>query len=335
MNIKNTDKKSNPLISVLIPIYNSEKFLEKCLISIINQTYKNIEIICNDDASTDKSLSMLKSFAKQDKRIKIIQNKINFGENKTRKNLIDKINGEYFIFIDSDDYIEKNFIQKMYETIITDRSDLVECNVNMIKIGNRKTDFTVKKFGVFTANQYINFYKAVLWNKLFKTDIVRKNKINFPTDKSITCGFDKFFNFEYIATIKRISVIPDKLYNYVIHNSSTLSTMREDQILSDFYSLNSCYNFLQNKNLFIKFYIAYFSLLHKFKSKLLISDIFYKAALQELKILNKKMYYDHRCIYFLYLLLGCVKNAFSIQSSLDGRSKIINLFGFKLTTLKK
>ncbi len=326
---------NSPLISVLIPVHNSERFLNKCLSSIINQTYTNIEIICNDDASTDKSLSMLKSFAKQDKRIKIIQNKINFGENKTRKNLIDKINGEYFIFIDSDDYIEKNFIQKMYETIITDRSDLVECNVNMIKIGNRKTDFTVKKFGVFTANQYINFYKAVLWNKLFKTDIVRKNKINFPTDKSITCGFDKFFNFEYITLSNKVSVINNKLYNYVIHNSSTLSTMREDQILSDFYSLNNCYDFLQNKDLFVKFNMPYFKLMNKFKSKLLKSDLFYNIALKQINILNKKIYRDHKYIYFLFLLFGYIKNMFSIQGSLDGRYKIISLFNLKFTILKK
>ena len=326
---------NSPLISVLIPVHNSERFLNKCLSSIINQTYTNIEIICNDDASTDKSLSMLKNFSKQDKRIKIIQNKINFGENKTRKNLIDKINGEYFIFIDSDDYIEKNFIQKMYETIITDRSDLVECNVNMIKIGNRKTDFTVKKFGVFTANQYINFYKAVLWNKLFKTDIVRKNKINFPIDKSITCGFDKFFNFEYITLSNKISVIPNKLYNYVIHNSSTLSTMREDQILSDFYSLNSCYDFLQNKDLFVKFNMPYFKLMNKFESKLLKSDVFYNVALKQINILNKKIYRDHKYIYFLFLLFGYIKNMFSIQSSLDGRYKIISLFNLKFTILKK
>ena len=326
---------NSPLISVLIPVHNSERFLNKCLSSIINQTYTNIEIICNDDASTDKSLSMLKSFAKQDKRIKIIQNKTNFGENKTRKNLIDKINGEYFIFIDSDDYIEKNFIQKMYETIITDRSDLVECNVNMIKIGNRKTDFTVKKFGVFTANQYINFYKAVLWNKLFKTDIVRKNKINFPTDKSITCGFDKFFNFEYITLSNKVSVIKNKLYNYVIHNSSTLSTMREDQILSDFYSLNSCYDFLQNKDLFVKFNMPYFKLMNKFKSKLLKSDVFYNVALKQINILNKKIYRDHKYTYFLFLLFGYIKNMFSIQSSLDGRYKIISLFNLKFTILKK
>lgn len=326
---------NSPLISVLIPVHNSERFLNKCLSSIINQTYTNIEIICNDDASTDKSLSMLKSFAKQDKRIKIIQNKINFGENKTRKNLIDKINGEYFIFIDSDDYIEKNFIQKMYETIITDRSDLVECNVNMIKIGNRKTDFTVKKFGVFTANQYINFYKAVLWNKLFKTDIVRKNKINFPTDKNITCGFDKFFNFEYITLSNKVSVINNKLYNYVIHNSSTLSTMREDQILSDFYSLNNCYDFLQNKDLFVKFSMPYFKLMNKFKSKLLKSDLFYNVALKQINILNKKIYRDHKYIYFLFLLFGYIKNMFSIQGSLDGRYKIISLFNLKFTILKK
>lgn len=326
---------NSPLISVLIPVHNSERFLNKCLSSIINQTYTNIEIICNDDASTDKSLSMLKSFAKQDKRIKIIQNKTNFGENKTRKNLIDKINGEYFIFIDSDDYIEKNFIQKMYETIIIDRSDLVECNVNMIKIGNRKTDFTVKKFGVFTANQYINFYKAVLWNKLFKTDIVHKNKINFPTDKSITCGFDKFFNFEYITLSNKVSVINNKLYNYVIHNSSTLSTMREDQILSDFYSLNSCYDFLQNKDLFVKFNVSYFKLMNKFKRKLLKSDVFYNVALKQINILNKKIYRDHRYIYFLFLLFGYIKNMFSIQSSLDGRYKIISLFNLKFTILKK
>ena len=327
--------KHPPLISVLIPIHNSEKFLQKCLMSVINQTYKNIEIVCIDDASTDKSLDILKKLKVKDKRIRIIQNKTNLGENKTREKLINKIKGKYFIFIDSDDYIEKNLIQKMYETITNDNTDLVECSVNMIRLSQRKTDFTVKKFGIFHANQYINFYKAVLWNKLFKTDIVKKFKINFPIDKTITCGFDKFFNFEYICTIRKISVIPDKLYNYVIHDSSTLSTMKDHQILSDFYSLNKCYDFLQNKNLFTKFYLPYSALVHKFKGKLLKSNNFYKTAFQQINTINKKIRHDHKYIYLVYLVLAFIKNIFFVQSSLDGKYKIVSFLGIKTTVLKK
>ena len=143
---------SYPLISVLLPIYNAEQFLTKCLNSIISQTYTNIEIICIDDGSTDNSLQILKNFANNDKRI-IVHPRTNKGDHITRMELLQKVKGKYFIFIDNDDYIEQNTIETLYNTMNTQNVDMVECNVNHIRLGNRNTNYAIKHFGKFISKR--------------------------------------------------------------------------------------------------------------------------------------------------------------------------------------
>lgn len=321
---------SYPLISVLLPIYNAEQFLTKCLNSIISQTYTNIEIICIDDGSTDNSLQILKNFANNDKRI-IVHTRTNKGDHITRMELLQKVKGKYFIFIDNDDYIEQNTIETLYNTMNTQNVDMVECNVNHIRLGNRNTNYAIKHFGKFKNFEYINYYSYPLWNKLFKTEIVKNFKITFPNNPNITCVFDKWFNFEYICCCKNIYAIPEKLYNYLIHNSSTLSNMDYKKNISDFYSLNETYNFLKNNNLFKTYQNIFFKKLIKYSSKITKKDIYFQEAKKEILTLEKKLKNDFPLSFYLYKLkqIFNFKNILSIKKSLDGKSKIITLFGIK------
>ena len=121
-----------PVISVVVPVYNAETFLDKCIQSIVNQTYKNIEVILLDDGSTDKSLDVCKNFAKTDKRIKVIHKK-NSGAADSRNLGVQKAIGEYVTFVDSDDYIDQNMIAALYDNMKKYAAEVSICNYQVVK----------------------------------------------------------------------------------------------------------------------------------------------------------------------------------------------------------
>ena len=115
-----------PKVSVIIPVYNTERYLRRCLDSVCNQTLSDIEIICINDCSTDNSLDILKEYADKDKRIKIINFKENKGAAVARNTGIDIVNGEYIGFIDSDDFVDSDFYEKLYNTASENNSDIAK-----------------------------------------------------------------------------------------------------------------------------------------------------------------------------------------------------------------
>ena len=119
-------------VSVIIPVFNTEEYLPKCISSIINQTIKNIEIICVNDCSTDNSLKILQNFSKQDIRIRIVDLKENKGVSNARNTGIDLAQGEYIYFIDSDDWIDTNYLEEMLTKIKEVNSDII-INANLVK----------------------------------------------------------------------------------------------------------------------------------------------------------------------------------------------------------
>ena len=134
----------NDLISIVIPIYNASKYLEKCINSVINQTYKNLEIILVNDGSIDNSLDICNDFKDKDNRIKVISKK-NEGVSKTRNIGIDKCKGKYLMFLDSDDYIDEIYVEKMYTyltknnlSMVTSSMTLVDVNYNVLKVSSYK-----------------------------------------------------------------------------------------------------------------------------------------------------------------------------------------------------
>jgi len=210
-------------ISVIIPIYNVENYLEACLSSIVNQTFKDIEIICINDGSTDKSKNILNRYAKKDNRV-IMINKKNEGLSIARNIGIDKATGEYIMFVDSDDTLEKECV----EEVLKHTSNTQLCICKLKKHYNGIDNSANKKLEESTIKlRKNNFFKAYCQKtingpvcKLYDRKIVKENNIKFIENLSL--GEDLLFNLEYIKHINSIVILEKELYNYRLGNSNSL-----------------------------------------------------------------------------------------------------------------
>lgn len=216
----------NSLISIIIPVYNVEKYLDKCLKSIINQTYTNLEIILIDDGSKDKSGSICDKFEKEDNRIKVIHTE-NCGVSHARNTGLELMKGEYYIFIDSDDYIKNNMIENLYNKMVEYDVDISICNVVQVNeigeiIHSPNITNSIKKMD---SKQYV----SLLYNK---------DSINgYPVNKLIKSSCTKDIRFdekikhledwEYLCRLsKNVKNVVyddnDYYYYYVMRNSSAV-----------------------------------------------------------------------------------------------------------------
>lgn len=220
----------NYLVSIIVPVYNAELNLRDCLNSILSQTYENIEVIIVDDGSTDRSKSICEEYAKLDSRVILISQK-NSGPSGARNLGINVSNGEYIQFVDSDDILEQNMTRNLVGAL-NENNQLVICGAKVVNFKNKSIigvfsppndgEYNVSKFldhfGEFFVSSLIN----PLWNKLYKTEVIKKNQIRFI--ENINMGEDLLFNLEYIGLCKSICVIKDQLYNYLLFNNENSLT---------------------------------------------------------------------------------------------------------------
>lgn len=211
-----------PKVSVIIALYNKEKYIKKCIKSLLNQTLKDIEIIVVNDCSTDKSLDIVKSF--DDKRIKVVINKKNKGIGITRNIGVSKATGEYIGFVDADDYVEKDMYEKYYNYAKENNLDLLTSDYFKI-INNKKEYFKVDNFEITNIeknNNIINLINYGPCNKLFKKELIINNNIIF----SETTKFeDVIFVASSVKYCKNIGYLNEAYYNYVIHDLSETTTI--------------------------------------------------------------------------------------------------------------
>ncbi len=223
--------KSKPKVSIVVPVYNAEKYLNECLDSIINQTLKDIEIICVNDGSKDSSLDILNSYAEKDERFIIISQE-NQGAGEARNHGMSVATGEYIIFLDSDDFFELNMLEELYESAIKYCSDLVICGYYTFNTGHTSKpvddflnfDMVPLKthFSSTDIEKYIlNFSNSIIWNKLFKLSTIEKYNLRFPC----ICRMEDFyFNKSFCGLCDIISVVPLPLVHYRTNNSNSLSS---------------------------------------------------------------------------------------------------------------
>lgn len=223
-------------ISVIVPVYNVENYLRECLESIINQTLKEIEILCIDDCSTDNSYSILEEYAKKDNRIILIKNLENKGGGYNRNIGIKEARGEYISFIDSDDYILKDYLENLYNTAKKYNSDIV--NTLNIKTYIEETKKTYKFDFNFKNEEFesewnlrdienLSSYNSVapyVWNKLYKKSFLLNNKIYFLEYK-VSTAEDADFTIRLMAHKPRISFNNKSIYFYRKHQTSLTSTV--------------------------------------------------------------------------------------------------------------
>lgn len=223
-----------PKVSVIIPVYNVEKYLRECLDSVINQTLKDIEIILVDDGSTDSSLVICNEYAQKDDRI-IVLTQQNQGAGSARNLGMEIAQGEYFHFMDSDDTIDEIFYDVLYKNGRKYNSDIIICGINTIS----KNDSYIEYFDLskyINRNRFNCFnYKDIkeqlfkrswnIWNKLYKSDFVKKYNIRYSNARVFQ---DAPFHFETILKAKRMSFVEAKLYNYNLMSVNSITNSIND-----------------------------------------------------------------------------------------------------------
>lgn len=235
-------------ISVIVPVYNVEKYLYQCLNSLINQKLKDIEIICIDDCSTDNSYKILKEFAQIDKRIIILKQEKNLGQGAGRNYGIDIAKGEYIGFVDGDDYVDTNFYSTLYKTAKKYNVDIATTNILKHKKFYKKHNVHYKKnilksdiqdkIELCKDKKQHFFYTT---NKLYKTDFIRKNNIKFSERQIYE---DVKFSIETIHLANAIVSVPGTTYHYVEHKKS--STKLKDEKGKKEQDLVIAYSYLQD-----------------------------------------------------------------------------------------
>ncbi|MFH0808035.1 MAG: glycosyltransferase family 2 protein [archaeon] len=227
-----------PAVSIIMPVYNSEKYLEKSIGSVLSQTLKDIEIICVDDCSSDDSFRVLKEFARKDKRIRVFKNKKNIGPGGSRNFGVKKARGEYVCFLDSDDWLERDACEKLYKKGRLDDLDVVYIWPKLVfadKIILDKRLLSLKDIednGVVFRKNLMRKVAWAPWSKFIKRDLLIKNKIVFP---DIYIAEDMNFSAKVIYYAKRIGFVDEYLYNYNLREGSLMSYTKPKRRIENYF----------------------------------------------------------------------------------------------------
>lgn len=220
---------NKPLISILVPCYNVEAYLRQCMDSIIRQTYTNLEIICLDDGSTDRTLEILKEYEKKDSRTKVIS-KPNSGYGATMNIGLKAASGKYIGIVESDDYIEPKMYEILCDAAEKDNLDIVRCRFierNVIKSKDKVNTFSyVKDNGrVFRPTDVPSSFtmKPSIWAGMYNREFLERNGIRFLETPGASYQ-DTAFAFKALATAQRVRMLPDILHNYRINEASSVSS---------------------------------------------------------------------------------------------------------------
>lgn len=214
----------NNLITIMIPAYNAEKYIGRCLESLKNQTYQDIEIVIVNDGSKDKTQSICEEYVREDSRFRLINQK-NGGEGAARNTGIRESKGQFLCFVDADDYVEADFIENMYQMHMEHNADLVICGFTELKDSDiiNQTNGPVEIMNQEDAMEKLlreDSFKGYVWNKMFSMQIVRDNQMQF--DGSLAVWTDVLFVFQYMLHIKKAVFNPRPTYNYIyVENSAS------------------------------------------------------------------------------------------------------------------
>ena len=204
-----------PLISVIVPVYKVEKYLDRCVQSIVDQTYRNLEIILVDDGSPDNCGNMCDAWAEKDARIKVIHKK-NGGGAQARNVGLDLGSGDYIAFVDSDDFLLPQMYESLMNTVLQTGCEIAECGYHRVEQDTAPADTAVSEpVRIFTAEEALrenikdHICRQLVWNKLYHRDVLRD--VRFVEGRFID---DEFFTYRTLGNACKVAVISDKLYCY-------------------------------------------------------------------------------------------------------------------------
>ena len=272
----------NNLVSIIVPVFNKEKYILRCLHSLFNQDYKDIEIIVVDDGSTDSSKKIVEKL--QDERLKLFSLKNN-GVSNARNFGLFKCRGAYVTFVDADDYVKKDYITSLISNMTS--------NCDIVVMSRVEVNSTAKKIEFFDYEGEINnlpekFYKDgfchSVWGKLYKTYIIKNNNILFP---KYNISEDSFFNLKYLSSSSIIRCINETNYYYIKHRDNNLTSFSRFEYLLVYAELYESYKiFFEDKKYDITkeiMYPQFYNLIIKLVRNNKIYDIKNNKLFKEIK----------------------------------------------------
>lgn len=244
-----------PLISVIIPTYQAENSIEKCLDTVIGQTYKNLEILVSDDGSNDHTREIIDNYIKRDSRIKAKFNRENRGQSVVRNEMISMAKGQFYCFVDSDDYVDETLIDNLYESITTNNTDIAICNYFTVSIDGEVQAVDQHYRGIMNKDKFCEEILAdrcpsFLWNKMFKPSLFVGN---------LLCEGIVWEDLEWFARtcvlLGGASFVEKPLYYYVENVSSTVHKKERMVYKSGCIAYAFCQRYkvaVQTENLYLK-----------------------------------------------------------------------------------
>lgn len=217
------------MISIILNVYNGEKYISRCVDSVLSQDYDNIELIIVDDGSKDNTAFLADQYALKDDRINVYHTE-NKGSSGSRRYGLEKVTGEYLIFIDCDDWVESNWLSRLYDAIVVSHSDLAICEYYEEYANGQKRVQIVghDKVEEYTRDLMYGRTWNVVWNKLIKTSIVREHGLNFF--EVLRYWEDVPFSISYSLYCNKIAYVHEPLYHYDKTNESSLTATEGDNI---------------------------------------------------------------------------------------------------------
>lgn len=292
-----------PLVTIIIPVYNTQKYLKKCLDSVVNQTYKNIEIILINDASSDNSLFIMEEYKKNFKKIKLVNKLKNTGLSDSRNIGLEYANGEFIYFLDSDDWIKIDTIEKLLYLIKTYETSLAIGNYAEVIASVPLKFFLQKKVNLWNLEENKDLlYNDIgsVWNKLYSHKLIEN--LRFPTGLWYE---DNAFNFPLLAKAKQVVKTNEIFYFYRRHIGSITLTTRftPTSKVFDYYEIAECLidNF-QTLNLYESYKEQIFTL----AEKMIINPLLIVSHYSHLSLEDKH--------YLLYLLSIYMKEKYGIET---------------------
>lgn len=262
------------LVSIVVPVFNVERYLEKCVESLLKQTLRNIEIILVDDGSKDSSGLICDKLAKKDGRIKVIH-KQNAGLGLARNSGMELCTGEFIGFVDSDDYVDINMYKTLYDCAVKNKADYVRCenlivdendcivdnSMYALKEGKYEKEDIIQKLVCPMFGKELNEGKEAhigisVWRAIYKTQIIKDNSIVFPSERKVISE-DIPFNLDFLMKAKVAYVVKKQFYYYVVRKESLTKVFREDRFEKE----KSLYYYLSKK-------LSYYGLLEQCSNRI-------------------------------------------------------------------
>lgn len=232
-----------PKVSVIVPIYNVEKYLEKCINSLLSQTLEDIQIILVNDGSKDNSGNIAKEYEKNNKDRVIYVEKENGGLSDARNYGLKYATGDFIAFLDSDDYIEKNAYEEMYNKAIEENADYVECDFIWEFPNKIRVD---KQYPYKNKKEMLSFVRVVAWNKLIKRQLITDNNLEFPKGLRYE---DIEFTYKLIPFVNKFAYV-DKPFIHYVQREGSIANVQNERTAEIFTVLDNVIEFYKKNNIY-------------------------------------------------------------------------------------